>query len=299
MNLLKPKVIIPIAILFGIFATYAAYVYLEKQKESLKEPAIIFRNVVVAASDLSMGAKLNQQNLKLVEWPEDIIPRGSFSDTTQLIDRVVKIDILQGEAILPSKLAPEGSAGDFASLIPAGMRAVTVSVNVVSGVGGFILPGMRVDVVSTVVTSTDKKETTSRIILENREVLAIDQTFQRDNDNPKTAQSVTLLVTPEESERAILANQEGKLQLILRNSTDDENSVTSGVTLQELGVKKIYTPPKRVYRRRTPKKEEVKKEEVKDDSPPKTKTVEVIRSNVRSEVTFDEKGEGKENKKKN
>ena len=295
MNLLKPKIIIPIAILIGIFATYAAYVYLEKQKESLKEPVIKFRNVVVAASDLSMGAKLNEQNLKLMEWPEDIIPRGSYSEPTQLIDRIVKIDILQGEAILLSKLAPLGSVGDFASLIPAGMRAVTVSVNVVSGVGGFILPGMQVDVVSTVGVSTEKKETTSRIILENRKVLAIDQTFQRDNDNPKTAQSVTLLVTPEEAERAILANQEGKLQLILRNSTDQESKTTTGITLEDLGKRKVYTPPRRVYRRTTPKKEE--KKEVKDDSP-KQKIVEVIRSNVRSEVTFDEKGEGKANNKK-
>ena len=296
MNVFKPKVIIPIAILFGLITTYSAYVYLEKQKENLKEPAIKFQKVAVAASDLSMGVKLTAKNMKLVDWPENIIPKGSYSDSSQLINRIAKVDISQGEAILSSKLALLGSAGDFASRIPSGMRAVTVPVNVVSSVAGFISPGMRVDVVSTVGISNDKEQTTSRIIVENREVLAIDQIFQRENDKPTATQSVTLLLTPEEGEKVILAHQEGKLQLILRNSTDDAIESTPGITLKELGVRKVNTPQKIVTRRTPPKKEEEEKKAI--DYTPKAKSIEVIRSNVRSEVTFDENQQPQEGKKK-
>jgi pilus assembly protein CpaB len=192
-----------------------------------------------------------------------------------------------GEAIIESKLAPKGSEGGFSSIIPDGMRALTVSVNNSSGVGGFILPNTRVDVLVTVSSPVEKEESSTRIILEDIKVLAVDQTFERKEDDPVIVQTVTLLVTPEDAEKLVLASTEGKLQLSLRNNADRSMMTTSGVKLRQLGVNQSQSgggagPARRVQ---------------PAEAPPSQKVIEVIRSSERAEVTF-ENGERKETKKR-
>jgi pilus assembly protein CpaB len=166
------------------------------------------------------------------------------------------------------------------------MRALTVSVNNSSGVGGFILPDTRVDVLVTVSSPVQKGESTTKIILEDIKVLAVDQTFERKEDDPVIVQTVTLLVTPEDAEKLVLASTEGKLQLSLRNNADRSLMATSGVQLKELVDKPMEAPSRGPARRILPA-----------ETPPSQKVIEVIRSSERAEVTF-ENGERKETKKR-
>jgi len=284
MTLLKPKFMILLSIMLGILATYTAYKYLEKQKAQLQEPQTKLKKVVIAQVDLAMGTRLTEQNVAIEEWPVDIIPPGNFEDVNKLINRVVKSNVFKEEIILESKLAPEGSMGGFSSLIPPGKRAMTVPVNVVSGVSGFILPNTRVDVLATASPTQKKEESTTKMILENVLVLAVDQTFQREDDDPMAVQSVTLLIEPEDVEKLALASTEGKIQLTLRNDADRANIATSGINLQELLQRKSAVSSRTRSRRRVAKSA--------NEAPPlpEKQIVEVIRANERTEVAFVKKG---------
>ncbi|MBN2410663.1 Flp pilus assembly protein CpaB [candidate division KSB1 bacterium] len=285
MNLLRPRFMILFALILGGISTYSAYIYLEKQKEKIEEPKIEKKQIIVASVDIPVGAKLDNTNIKLTEWPVELIPNATFQDLTVLDGRVTKEKIYAKEAILESKLAPPGSTGGFASLIPIGMRAMTVAVNVVSGVSGFILPGTYVDVVVTANTSNSKGDATSKIILENVIVLAVDQIFQKEDDDPMTVQSVTLLIKPEDTEKLALASTEGKLQLTLRNSAEySEDTMANGVKLAEM-IETKTTAARRVYRTRRSSAAQQEQQIIEPEE--QERKVEVIRANKRSEITFD------------
>ena len=287
--LFKMKIILPIAILTSAVSTYGVYHYLQKKKTEIEDPRRLTQSVVIAKANFDIGRMLEESDLKQSDWPKNIVPKGSLSDLSLVVGRVVKTEIYEGEAILESKLAPAGSEGGFASIIPPGMRALTVSVNTYSGVGGFILPNTRVDVLVTVPSSSNKEESSTKIILEDVKVLAVDQTFEREGDDPVIVQSVTLLVTPDEAEKLVLASTEGKLQLSLRNYVDHATQPTSGVQLREL----ISNPrPRRTSRLSSTANRQAK-------SKSEQTVVEVIRSSERSEVKFDEskKKEKEDNKK--
>jgi pilus assembly protein CpaB len=284
MFLLKTKFILPIAIVVGALASYALFVYLEKQEALLAKPRVEMRPIVVAKQNIPLGTTLREKHLEIREWPTNIIPNGSFQNRETLQDRVVKTEMIAGEAILEAKLAPVGSSGGLAGLIPPGKRAISVAVNVVSGVSGFILPNTSVDVLATVQPSAgDKLKTFTKMVLENVQVLAVDQTIEKEDDEPVTVKSVTLLVSPGEAEKLALASNEGKLQLMLRNAMDIEMTETSGVLLSQL-----MGRPKPVRRRRIVTKV-APPPKVEEEKAPPPRIVEVIRSNVRSELTFEEK----------
>lgn len=279
MTFLNPKVLIPIAILAGAVATFGAFKILEKKKNDLKEPVQATKSVVVAAADLGIGSSIDYNKVVIKQWPVDLVPRGSFDRVDRVLERVLKAEVYAGEAILVNKLAPEGSMGGFSSLIPNGMRAMTVAVNVVSGVSGFILPKTRVDVLVTASPTHSKEESTTKIILENVEVMAIDQTVDKRNSDPMTVKSVTLLVNPVQAGKLALAMNEGTLQLALRNSSDENSIKNDGIGLKELMATKAQPKPvTRIYRAPV-QKIEPKKEAQK-------RVVEVYRSNERSEVSF-------------
>jgi pilus assembly protein CpaB len=274
--MIKVRTIIIIALLLSGAVTYGLYQYMEAQKRKSEEQTSGYQDVVQAKVHLPMGTKIEAGNLRQVPWPKTLLPDGYFSEIPELVGRVIKTEAFPGDVIIESKLAPVGSEGGFSSIIPPGMRALTVEVNTYVGVGGFILPNTRVDVLVTVPSYQDKEEASTRIILENIKVLAVDQTFQRKGDEPVTVQTVTLLVTPEQAEKLVLASTEGKLQLSLRNDSDDAKSTTSGVQLKEL-VKKSAPAPRRTSTRRT-------------TQPPtkNKKVVEVIQSGERENVTFED-----------
>src|SRR4030042_6632026 len=146
----RMRIVILIAVLTGTSATLALFKYLQKQKENFPNTKSSFVSVVVARTQLPMGKKLSMEDLTASRWPRDIVPEGSYTEIPILLNRVLNTQVFQGEAILESKLAPKGSEGGFSSIIPPGMRALTVSVNSYSGVSGFILPNTHVDVLVTV-----------------------------------------------------------------------------------------------------------------------------------------------------
>jgi len=274
----KMKIIIIIAIIAGASATFGIYRFLDSQKDKIKDVKASMQYVVVAGTDLPMGKKLVAADLKVKEWPKELAPPGCFSDTSELVGRVINTPIYQAETIMKSKLAPAGSEGGFSSIIPTGMRALTVSVNTSSGVSGFILPNTRVDVLVTVPSHNQKSESTTKIILEDVKVLAVDQTFERDNDKPVIVQTVTLLVKPADAEKLVLASTEGKLQLSLRNNADRAQKPTTGVKLRELIAKPT---PSRLVRKTQPKPSK------KNKTP--QRVVEIIRSSEKTEVTVEGK----------
>ncbi|MBN1781042.1 Flp pilus assembly protein CpaB [bacterium] len=259
------------ALLLSSVATFGLFKVLDTQssKTDVQDPGT--QNVVLATVHLPIGTKIEKNNVRMESWPSKLLPEGYFTDIPTVIGRVIKTDAFPGEAIIESKLAPAGSEGGFSSIIPPGMRALTVEVNTYVGVGGFILPNTRVDVLVTVASYRDKEEASTRIILENIKVLAVDQTFQRKGDDPVTVQTVTLLVTPDQAEKLVLASTEGKLQLTLRNDSDDAQNRTAGVKLKELVAYKQESSVKSVRRSASRDRQ----------------TVEVIRSGERESVTFE------------
>ncbi|MGR3311003.1 MAG: Flp pilus assembly protein CpaB, partial [Candidatus Brocadiales bacterium] len=205
--------------------------------------------------------------------PKGNVPEGTFLEIEQLIGRSSKTGLVKGEPILEPKLAPEGFKGGMTGIIPDGKRAITIMVNEVAGVAGFVLPGSRVDVVLTVDVKMGKEKesrSVAKVILENMLVLAVDQKMNLEEENPVIVNAVTLLVSPEETEMLALANNKGRLQLAMRNGMDAEHADTAGILciwdMLNMGAK----------------------EKVADaDAAPSHKfEVEVYKGNVRSQVTF-------------
>jgi pilus assembly protein CpaB len=189
------------------------------------------RPVVVAAADLDVGAELTREEIRIIDWPANAVPAGAFSDPKDVIGRGIVLPVIQNEPILPMKLASPEAGSGLPPAIPPGLRAVSVRVNEVIGVAGYVLPGTRVDVVATVSPSGQNNDITSKVVLTNVQVLAAGTKIDRETDKnkPIPVSVVTLLVDPEEAERLTLASTEGKIQLALRNPLDKATPSTHGV----------------------------------------------------------------------
>ncbi len=189
------------------------------------------KSVVVAATDLSMGDEIEKGDLRIIEWPANAVPQNVFSDPNEVIGRGLLMPVIQNEPILPMKLASREAGSGLPPSIPPGLRAVSVRVNEVIGVAGYVVPGTRVDVLATVSPTQDQRDMTSKVILTDVRVLAAGTKIEQDVEGkePIAVNVVTLLVNPEEAERLTLAASEGKIQLALRNPLDRGNPVTRGV----------------------------------------------------------------------
>lgn len=203
--------------------------------------------VVIAAVDIELGSKINPQMLTVTDWPSGSMPPGAFNDIKELQDRVVKVSVLRGDAVLERKLAPAGSQGGLSAVIADGKRAMTVRVNDVVGVAGFALPGNYVDVMVNAQQDKGKSEENKQIsktVLENVLVLAVAQESGRDDTKPKVVSAVTLELTLEDSEKLDLARSVGTLSLVLRNQADKKTVATTGITKSQLfGEKEIKEAP--------------------------------------------------------
>jgi pilus assembly protein CpaB len=208
--------------------------------------------VVVAAGDIPVAASMTPDLLKVIDWPTSSQPQGSFDNVEAVAGRVAASALVAGEAIVEARLSPKGAGAGMASLIPANMRAMTVPVNEVVGVGGFIHPGDLVDVITTMQgpapsgapTGNQQDQYRSKIVLQNVRVLAVGKELSASSDKPETVTVVTLLVSPEESERLALASTQGKLQLTMRSQLDTQEWTTAGVSPPELlGAGRAVPPP--------------------------------------------------------
>src|SRR5438093_5799959 len=201
--------------------------------------------VAAAAHDLAIGRRIQADDLKLVTLDRKDLPRGVFVKTSDVVGRAVAVPIFAGEIVLNGKLAPKGSGEGLTALIEPGMRAVSVQVNEISGVSGFIQPGTRVDVLFTRTFSNGDAATTT--ILQNVKVIAYGRQLDpsakldpRDTTRPTVA---TLLVTQEEAQKVVLAQQRGRIQLVLRNGLDDKvDEFSDPVAAGDLGIEEPRKP---------------------------------------------------------
>lgn len=192
------------------------------------------KDVVVAARPLSIGTAIKPGDVKVNKVPADQFPKNAFTKVEEVMDRPVVSNILLEEPVILGRLGERGSGQGIAPIIPVGMRAVTVRVTEVVGVAGFVLPGMRVDVLVTG-RPPDSNDTVTTTVLQNIVVLSAGQTYQPDAKGQAiNANTVTLLVSPEQAELLTLAGNEGRIQLVLRNGSDHGIEKTSGRQLGEL-----------------------------------------------------------------
>ena len=212
----------------GVFA-FATYNYV--QKIPAKTVTIPTTKVVVAGSDLEVGDEITKDSVRLIDWPSNAAPANAISDPNEVIGRGLVMPMIQNEPFLELKLAPKDAGAGLPPAIPPGLRAVSVKVNEVIGVAGYVLPGTRVDVVATVSPTQQATDITSKVILTNVQVLAAGTKIEQgEKDNKPIAVSVvTLLVDPEQAERLTLASTEGKIQLALRNPLDKTTPATRGI----------------------------------------------------------------------
>ena len=192
------------------------------------------KDMVVATRPLGVGVMVKPPDVKIVKIPVDGFPKGASSKVEEVLDRPVISNILLDEPILEGRLAAKGSGLGLAPTIPVGMRAVSVRVNDVAGVAGFVLPGMRVDVLVTGRPPSGEGDMTTTA-LQNVLVLSAGQTIQADaRGQPIQSPTVTLLASPDQSETLILAGNDGRVQLVLRNSSDQTIEKTAGRNVAEL-----------------------------------------------------------------
>jgi pilus assembly protein CpaB len=220
-----------LALTAGGALAFGTYNYVSNTSSSSPAAAIPSKPVVIAASDLPLGSELTAEDVKVIEWPASSVPAEAISDPKEVVGRGLLMPVVQYEPILPLKLASKEAGAGLPPVIPPGLRAVSVRVNEVIGVAGYVVPGTRVDVLTTINPGQQQTTMTSKVILTDVQVLAagtkIDNTT--DKDKPVPVSVVTLLVNPDEAERLTLASSEGKIQLALRNPLDRSAPATRGV----------------------------------------------------------------------
>ena len=241
-------VMIAFAVLFGLLAVFVAQSWLNSQAEqrmrsleSNKKPSNT-ATIVVASKPLRFGNELTAGHLSEVEWPGKSLPAGAFAKIADVVNgsakRVVLTAIEANEPILASKITGPGQRATLSAAIADGMRAITIRVNDVEGVAGFVLPGDRVDVA---LTRQKDKEATTDVVLQNIKVLAIDQTADERNDKPSVAKAVTLEVDTGSAQKLALAASIGTLSLMLRKAGEIVVDPTRRITLSDL-LGEVVTP---------------------------------------------------------
>jgi pilus assembly protein CpaB len=221
------------ALVFGLLAAVSVSRYLSSAQAYTNS----LNQVAVAKVAIPIGTKIVPEMLMMVQFPKESTPDGTFDKPEKLTGRVAVVNIAAREPVTETRIAPEGSAGGLSAVIPEGFRAMTVKVDDVVGISGFIMPGTLVDVV-VVMDPGDKttQDPISKIVLQNIKVLANGQNIDKP-DNQRDAASVkavTLLVSPDQAEKLALASTEGKLQLVMRNSIDQGDEQTKGINKRSL-----------------------------------------------------------------
>jgi pilus assembly protein CpaB len=188
-------------------------------------------SVIVAATDMDLGAAVRREDMRAIQWPADAVPMGAFSNPDDLLGRGLLQPVAQNEVFLPAKVASKEAGVGLPPIIPEGYRALSVRVNDVVGVAGYVLPGTRVDVVATVNPTQRPEDVQSKVILTDVQVLTSGTKIERDeaDGKPISVSVVTLMVDPGQAERLTLASTEGKIQLALRNPLDKTMPPTPGI----------------------------------------------------------------------
>jgi pilus assembly protein CpaB len=242
----KPKPVIiagVLAVLVAAIAAYALYTYLKGQETKLTE-AVATQRIVVAAVEIPMGTTINMTQAKTAEWPKANMPQGTFAASDQVIGRTSIQTFMPGDPITETKLMPkEGPVGIMTYKIPEGHRAMTVGVDQVAGVAGFLNPNNIVDVVL-IASPPGANQQIGKIVLQNVPLLAIGQIVEQKEGKPVVVPTVTVDVTPEDAEKLAIASTQGRLQLVLRRLGDKEVVKTTGATVTKVIGSSMGSPVK-------------------------------------------------------
>ncbi|HSG06040.1 MAG TPA: Flp pilus assembly protein CpaB [Nitrospiria bacterium] len=262
-----PYIALATAIALGLLTTFLAYRWMQGQ--ALAKPApqaetLLVASVVVAALELPPGSVIQKESLKMMSWPKNSMPEAVITDPGFLLGRVIIAPMLPGEPFTESKLAAKGVEGGLTAIIEPGKRAMSVRVDEIIGVAGFVAPGTFVDVLVVLESKNKGVDATIKTLLQNIKVLASGQKIMQEKDKPSLVNVMTLEVTVDEAQKLALAASRGRLQLALRNQTDNKEIKTPHIHTHQL----LGGPPKMVKKGNTTVPERV--------------TVEVIRGDERS-----------------
>ena len=232
----RTLVVVCASLLLAAVASFA--LYRAVQHLPVRQVEVASTKVVVASQEIPVGTVLQAKDLRTVAWPARNPVPGAVSDPSKLVGRGVIEPISENEPITLTKVADPAAGGGLPPIIPAGMRAISVRVNEVIGVAGFVVPGTRVDVVVTVDKDQDNRNPETRTVVSNVQVLTagsrFDQEKAKKDGKPIQTSVVTLMVLPQDAEKIALAQNEGKLTLALRNPLDVTPTATAGVKLASL-----------------------------------------------------------------
>lgn len=281
----RTLIVLLVAVLTAAGATYLVYRAIQSRPVQQVQMPQTF--VVAAARALPTGSKLAEADLKVIGWPADAIVPGSFTKVEDVVNRGIVMPVLENEPVTESKLAAVGAGAGLPPTIPPGMRAISVPVNEVVGVAGFVTPGNRVDVF---VTLRGNDTSVTRVVTSNVQVLTAGTKYEQDNASSGQAMPttvVTLLLSPEDAERVMLAANNGAIMLALRNPLDVEPTRTPGARLAALygdapSAAAADTAPKPAARPR-PAAPPPPVVQAPPPAPPKIYTVEAIRGAKRTE----------------
>jgi pilus assembly protein CpaB len=235
---MKALLLLGLALALGGVAAYMVSSSMNQPVASSEVPVVLeTRPVVVAAADLPVGTTLDRAHLRIAEFPVDTFPANSYQSIDQVFEGdipVVMIGMQQREVILPQRLSIGVLRRGITARIPDGFRAIAIPVNDVRGVGGFVLPGDRVDVLHTTSIGRKDEKPVTRTLLEGINVLGVDQRSSENQEEPVVVKVVTLLADPEQAKALTLAQQVGHLTLSLRNVGDDGEDDSVTVALSDL-----------------------------------------------------------------
>lgn len=260
----KPLMFIVIALILAVLAGLGAHRFIQAKAQAVAASRVTTAPVVVAARDMVAGVTLKAADLSLKQWPLPGLPKDRFARVEHLVGRVLDGPAVAGEAILKSKLVPKDRSGGLSTLVKPGMRAVTVGVDPVIGVAGFVQPGDRVDVVATVEIGKFADDPTSRIVLQDVEVLAVGENVdvpgqeKKKSTKPRQVKVVTLQMNPAQSQRLALAASKSHLLLTLRNQRDHVMTKAGHIHMTHV----FPLPPKPVQKAPVQVKPRVRKQEI-------------------------------------
>jgi pilus assembly protein CpaB len=267
-----------LALAIGLLVSYYVYNQMRASSGANNERSV---QVLVAANDIQVGAKLADRDIRMATVPQSSVPPNAFTRKSLVIGRGAVLPISRGDFILTNKLAAEDAGAGLPSMIPQGMRAISVRVNDVVSVAGFVQPGTRVDVLSTGNQgSGNERQTTT--VLENVAVIAVGKNLDRNAPDALPAPVITLLVSPDDAQRLALASQEGRIQLSLRNPLDTKMGGINATRTSSLYPGGTSSP--------TETKPRIHKVVAKaaPTAPPSPYQVEMIRGSKREEKKFEE-----------
>lgn len=281
----RTLIVVLVAVLTGGAAAYAVREYVRTMP--VQQAPVVTTNVVVAARALPVGTRLTAADLKLVPWPQEAPLPGAFNQVDTVLNRGLMSALELNEPVTASKLAALEAGAGLSPTIPEGMRAISVQVNEVVGVAGFVTPGTRVDVLA---TFKQGAEGVTRVVVSNVSVLTAGTKLEQDQNGAAAIPSsvVTLLLTPADAEKVVLASNEGQIMLALRNPLDTTTVDTSGTRSGEL----LGAPPAPVApvvaAPRPARPRVVEAPPPPPPAPPKPYTVETIRGAKRAEEAVHE-----------